>query len=225
MPAPTAEHRSIPLARAQVRSEARGDRRVITGYAAVFFVESDPESTQYQMWPDLVERIMPGAFDAAIREDDVRGLYDHNPYQLFGRSRPGDSSSTLRLSIDAVGLRYEADLPDTQLGRDLAQLLERRDIDGSSFGFDVSSRAKRSDVTWREINGVTIREIRALELLDVGPCAFPAYLATSADVRSAGDHATLLAARDEWRARQRHVGHSPEDDVDALLLFTSGRRP
>lgn len=219
MPSQTTERRAIPHARAQVRAEQRGQTKVITGYAAVFYRDGDP-TTEYRPWPDIVERIFPGAFDAAMREDDVRGLVDHSPLALFGRHRPGDQQPTLRLSIDQVGLRYEADLPDTQLGRDLAVMLERRDLDASSFGFDVSSMAKRSDVTYREINGLVVREIRALELLDVGPCAYPAYPATTADVRS-DERSRILAARDAWTRAKA----TPDDDEDLLLLATAGHFP
>src|SRR5215475_2335681 len=73
-----------------------------TGFAAVFYKDGDPD-TEYQLYPDLVERIAPGAFDRAVREDDVRGLMNHDPNLLLGRTAAG----TLKLSADATGLRYE----------------------------------------------------------------------------------------------------------------------
>jgi hypothetical protein len=39
------------------------------------------------------------------------------------------------VSADDHGLHYEIDLPDTTLGTDVAELLRRGDISGSSLGF------------------------------------------------------------------------------------------
>src|ERR1700728_2523684 len=75
----------------------------ICGYGAVFY-DGTPD-TEYPMWPGAVERIMPGAFDRALREDDVRGLFNHDPNLLLGRT----ASGTMRLRVDDVGLWYSID--------------------------------------------------------------------------------------------------------------------
>lgn len=213
--------RNLPAAASNVRAEKRGGKSVIVGYAAVFYRDGQ-DGTEYKLFPDLVERIMPGAFDAALREDDVRALFNHDRSQVLGRRRPGDATPTVRLSVDSTGLLYEIDPPDTQYARDLVASLERGDIDGSSFSFDtyVNWGAKRGDITWRETNGLTIREVRALELFDVGPVTFPAYAATSSGLRSDGEDAKrLLADRDEFRRSL------PNDDEDELLLAAALAKP
>lgn len=214
--------RDLPRATSQLRAEKRGGKPVIVGYAAVFYKEGDT-GTEFRLATDMVERIMPGAFDAALREDDVRALFNHERSNLLGRRKPGDSSATLRLSVDDVGLLYEIDPPDTQVARDLLVSLERGDVDGSSFQFDVytSWGAKRGDVTWREINGLSVREIRSLELLDVGPVVFPAYAGTSSGVRS--NDAELTRIRQEMQAAIQRS--APSDDEDELLLAAALARP
>ncbi len=117
---------------------------------------------------------MPGAFDRAIREDDVRGLFNHSPDMVLGRTK----AKTMRLSVDAMGLAYEIDAPDTQVGRDLVESLRRGDIDGSSFSFTTT------DEEWRKEGGVQVRLLKGVALYDVGPVTFPAYEATSAAARS-----------------------------------------
>ncbi len=211
------ESRALPSRVSHMRAEARGDKKMITGYAAVFYRDNDP-STQYELFPGLVERIFPGAFDAAIREDDVRGLANHMVESLLGRRKPGDAAPTMRLAVDATGLLYEIDVPDTETGRSVYESIRRGDMDGSSFSFatDVSWGAKRGDVSWRETDGVTIREIRSLELFDVGPVTFPAYKGATAGVRSSTDSAAILKERDAWRAAQQAA--AIDDDGDELLL-------
>ena len=191
-----------------VRLETRSDGKpVITGYAAVFFDETDP-GTEYPMYDDLVERMMPGCFDRTVREDDVRGVFNHDDSLLLGRT----TSGTMRLSIDRRGLRYEIDPPDTTAARDLMELLRRGDITGSSFSF------KPDDTTYREANGIYYIERRAVTLYEVGPQPFPAYASTEAGVRAADPDQAERARReveawgkrtasyaDWYRARARAV--------------------
>ncbi|HYH68372.1 MAG TPA: HK97 family phage prohead protease [Urbifossiella sp.] len=150
-----------------------GGKRTISGYAAVFYDANDP-GTEYRLWDDVVERIMPGAFDRAAREDDVRGLFNHNDSLMLGRTTAG----TMRLSVDRRGLRYEIDPPDTTSARDLLTLLDRGDVTGSSFAF------MPDDTSYREVDGVYVIERHAVRLFDVGPVSFPAYTATEAAARS-----------------------------------------
>lgn len=175
------EQRSIHLP-AEYRSE--GSTRTISGYAAVFYRAGDP-ATEFRMFDDFIERIHPGAFDAALRDDDVMGLFDHRSDRVLGRRRPGVQNPTMRLSVDERGLRYEIDLPEAESG--LGEQVARGDITGSSFGFSVMVDwgAKRGRVVWEEVDGVTVRNIHDLTLIDVGPTVFPAYDGSTAEARSA----------------------------------------
>jgi uncharacterized protein len=139
----------------------------ITGYAAVF--NSKSEDLGFR------EVIMPGAFDRALKEEhDVRALWNHNADMVLGRTKSG----TLRLSVDERGLKIEADMPDTQAGRDAMTLIARGDVDQMSFAFRTISDE------WRTEDGEQIRELRDLELLDVSPVAYPAYAATVVSARA-----------------------------------------
>ncbi|MBX6375977.1 MAG: HK97 family phage prohead protease [Acetobacteraceae bacterium] len=150
--------------RAAVELRAGSGRR-LEGYAAVFDV---PASIG-----DFTETIRPGAFRASLASGrDVLALVDHDPSRLLARS----ASGTLRLSEDARGLRFEIDVPDTQLGRDILALAERRDLGGMSFGFRVKDEA------WPARDR---RELRAVDLVEVSVVqAFPAYTATSIAARA-----------------------------------------
>jgi uncharacterized protein len=174
-----------------------GDGRKISGYGAVFY-NADDEGTQFQLWEDAYERILPGAFDRAIAEDDVRSLFNHDVNIVLGRN----TSGTLALSVDEVGLRYEITAPDTQLVRDqVVAPIERGDVSGSSFMF-VPIRANWTDEDSEDGRSVEIREVREVELWEVGPVVFPAYDASTSSLRQT-DIAEARSERDEWRAAMR----------------------
>ena len=174
-----------------------GDGRKITGYGAVFY-NADDEGTQFRLWEDAYERILPGAFDRAIAEDDVRSLFNHDVNIVLGRN----TSGTLALSVDEVGLRYEITAPDTQLVRDqVVAPIERGDVSGSSFMF-VPIRANWTDEDSEDGRSVEIREVREVELWEVGPVVFPAYDASTSSLRQT-DIAEARSERDEWRTAMR----------------------
>lgn len=168
----------------------------IGGYAAVFNLRSE------LLGGSFVEEIAPGAFDGVMSQD-VRALFNHNPNYLLGRTKSG----TLRLSVDARGLLYEIDPPDTQTVRDLVLTpLARGDMTGSSFTMLVS------EDEWRQEGELIVRTIHKIaEMRDVGPVAFPAYPDATAAQRSldawkqARDEGLPARAMNERAARQRFL--------------------
>lgn len=182
-----------------VECEARDDATpVLTGYAAVFGVETVIAGL-------FRERIDPGAFDRAIRRDDVRALVNHSEDYVLGRTTAG----TLRLSVDAVGLRYEVDPPDTQWARDLLVTIKRRDVRESSFAFRVRKEAFEEPPARGEL---PLRIIRDVELFDVSPVTYPAYPQTSVSARAAAATLAETVARStgspaRWRVRITETNH------------------
>lgn len=122
------------------------------------------------------ERIMPGAATEAIQKGDILALDEHRHDRYLGRM----SNATLRLFDTAAELRYEVDLPDTQVGREVAALAERKDYKGSSFGF----RANVKTVKWsKDDDGTALRSVHGFTLVrDVGPTITPAYDTQAAEV-------------------------------------------
>lgn len=193
----------------------------IQGYAAVFHSEGDP-GTEYELWSDptfrAVERVAAGCFRAALsRQEDVRGLYNHEPDALLGRT----SSGTMRLEEDPQGLRYEIDLPDTQTGRDVAELVDRGDLTGSSFGFVAEQES------WREMEGengqrIAIRTIESVRLMDVGPVTYPAYASTSAGRSANGTTVRALGTVEDARESYRRWKES-QTPLEARLAAARAR--
>ncbi len=150
----------------EVRNDENGQR--VIGYGAVFNTLSNDLG-------GFTERIEPGAFDGALG-DDVRFLLNHDPNFIFGRTVAG----TLSLSVDAIGLRYEVELPDTQGARDLAVSLERGDITQSSFAFTVAEDEWDQD----EDNNIVRTITKVNRLYDVSAVTYPAYEEASVAIRS-----------------------------------------
>jgi HK97 family phage prohead protease len=121
------------------------------------------------------EIILPEAVDRTLRDRlDVRALVDHDPSQVIGRTTAG----TLTLEKDTRGLLAEIDPPDTTAGRDILTLVSRGDVDGMSFGFRVLPGGD----TFEMRDGMPVRIIHDMTILEVSVVTFPAYSAADVQV-------------------------------------------
>lgn len=150
----------------EIRSAIEGNKLV--GHAAVF--------GKAARIGGAYEQLARSAFDEALKTSDARFLVNHDPSQLLGRQ----SSGTLKLSTDDAGLAFEVDLPNTQLGNDIRELVARGDMNEGSFGFIPG------EDTWeRAADGMQIRTHTSIQrLLDASLVTYPAYDGTSAELRA-----------------------------------------
>lgn len=212
--------RFVPVERAKLTLQKRAEDDTglpkIIGTAAVFFRENDTDNTQYQLWSDTWERVLPTAFDG-IADDDVRALANHDPRLLLGRSTAG----TLRLKVTKTGLEYEVDTADNTAGRDTVVSLERGDMTGSSFAFyPVETTWTEEETTdgWRYF-----RNLEAVATEDVSPVTFPAYLGATSGTRGSRSacpgltgfdrrsvDAELEAIRTELQSHLQEHYHAPK---------------
>lgn len=165
------ETRTVTFDRLEVRKNDDGEPTTIHGHAAVF--NRDSEVLGFGGF-EFVERIEPGAFKRALEESqDVVALFNHDSNRVLGRT-----PDTLRMEEDKTGLAVEIDLPDTPTAREVATLIERRDIRGMSFAF----RARKEE--WEDVeDGPDIRTIKDADLFDVSAVTRPAYPDTKVAVR------------------------------------------
>ena len=186
-----------PEAELMIETRA-GGQTAIVGYAAVY----------NRLSLDLGgfrEMILPGAFDKVLArqrgKQDVIAVFNHDPNILLGRT----SSGTLELSSDDKGLKYSVIPPATRA--DLVELINRRDVKGSSFAFTVS---KDSESFSSDANGAirTVREVSGL--YDVGPVVNPAYPASTTGVS--------MRSYEAWKASQA------EAEVEAAVEETPAAR-
>jgi HK97 family phage prohead protease len=177
------------------------EKRKITGYAAVF---DKPTNISER----LQEKIAKGAFSDSV-SGDIRALWNHNDDFPLGRT----SSGTLKLREDNFGLQFELDLPNTQVGNDVLEMIRRGDVNGMSFGFMV-----RKD-SWErgDQNKPYVRTLEKVDLIEVSPVTFPAYPQTSVSARSAEE---MIA---EFEAANKPEEKASEPTPDLSIVYKRKR--
>ena len=185
------------------------------GYALKF-------DRQSQNLGGFVERIAPGALTKTLNDaGDVLCRFQHDDALILGRTL----SQTLRLQLDADGLIYEVDLPDTSTGRDLAALAGRGDVQHSSFAF----RTIADEWGFTE-QGFPLRTLIEIQLIDVAPVVQPAYLDTTSGLRALAESrhldpdAVLAAAASNSLADMLREAPDAEGPGDTHLAALAIRR-
>lgn len=125
----------------------------------------------------FVERVKVGAFKRALeRTEDVRLLLNHDWQRDLGGIKDGN----LELHEDAIGLHARATITD----KEVVEQAKKGELKGWSFGFTDR------DVEQGEENGLTVRNVKDLDLYEVSlinRAKVPAYDGTLIAVRSADD--------------------------------------
>lgn len=173
----------------ELRAERDGRGMRLVGYAALFNVLSQDLGGFY-------EEVAPGAFAKSLN-GDVRGLYNHDPNFVLGRTTNG----TLQLREDSKGLLIDLLLPDVGYARDLWKLVERGDVSQMSFGFRIPPGGDK----WSKgSNGLALRKLVNVELGDVSPVTFPAY------------EQTIISARSARQMAQEIMSEANNGDADGI---------
>ncbi|MEU5693861.1 phage major capsid protein [Actinosynnema sp. NPDC020468] len=156
----TTERRDVEL---PVEVRVKDGSRSIRGYAYVF----DKLSGDLGGFRERIER-------GAGREDMERGslvaTFNHDFSAPLGRTGYG-----LRTGVDAVGGWYEIDLPDTTAGRDVAELITRGIVRGSSFMFTLKDFDADQEWVRDQTSGFLIRSVKDFHVHELGPVTNPAY--------------------------------------------------
>ncbi|MFF4530037.1 HK97 family phage prohead protease [Streptomyces sp. NPDC001407] len=179
-PDPAKGKRAVPTSEIQRRTaplpvslRSAGGVNTISGYA-IRFNELSHDLGGFR------ERVSPSAWNPATARNDVLATFNHNVDNVLGRR----SSGTLRLMADAVGVRYEIDIPNTQPGRDVAELIKRGDVIGSSFAFRVNPGGQERASSDDPETGLPVRVVTSMTVYELGPVTNPAYPTTTASTRA-----------------------------------------
>ncbi|MDO3680423.1 HK97 family phage prohead protease [Paenibacillus ehimensis] len=174
----TKEIRALPATLEVRASEGEDGKRTITGA-----IKYDTDSADMRDWygDTIVEQISAGAFADSLKTREVVGLWSHDTAQVLGNTKSG----TLRVFDGAKELRFELDIPNTTVGNDAWELIQRGDVDGVSFGMRVTKDKWSSEK--REDKRIYKRLILNAELYEISPVAFPAYPANEVSARSLED--------------------------------------
>lgn len=164
----------------QVREAAEGEEsRTLVGYALKFGTRS-VNLTPWSSWREVYEILEPGCISMEmLNRQDVVFTAFHNPEKVLGRCTNG--KGTLRMSIDSVGLRIECEMPHTELGNEMLELVKRGDLFGMSFAYvtdeedseNAVSYAREADKDGKE---VWLRHVKRIDkMFDVTVAGHPAY--------------------------------------------------
>ncbi|MEV7772941.1 HK97 family phage prohead protease [Kitasatospora sp. NPDC086791] len=156
-----------------VSIRSAGGVNTISGYA-VRFNELSHDLGGFREW------ISPNAWNPVADRGDVLATFNHNVDHVLGRR----SSGTLRLAVDTSGIRYEIDVPNTRAGQDVAELIRRGDVIGSSFTFRVNPGGQERASDDDPETSLPVRVITSMTVYELGPVTNPAYPTTTASARS-----------------------------------------
>ena len=178
------------------------DSRTVEGYGSVFETPS----------ADLgfIETISRSAnAEDTIKNSDVFATLNHDDDKILARSRYGEGS--LELSVDEKGLRYRFEAPKTNLGDELLEHLNRREITSSSFAFTVA------DDIWEKKDGQIYRTITKIDrIYDVSPVFEPAYPAAECHHRNLPSEYEEELKKLEIRMEEKPIEKPMEEPKDEL---------
>ena len=142
-------------------------------YIEGYFMKYDSETN---LFGEVYEEIDKHSVDKSLKENDIRGLWNHDNNLVLGRT----GNNTLTLKSDNIGLwgRIEVNQDDPMAMGAYARI-KRGDVAGCSFGF----YPVKEDLIERSEGGQKF-VIREMDLFEVSPCVFPAYPQTEVMARS-----------------------------------------
>ncbi len=159
----------------EVRAEEGEKGHIITGRPIVY-----NQKTDLGFFDEVIDS---GALDGA-NLNDVRFLVNHDTKMIpLARSRRNNGNSTMKLSIDTMGMNLDYVSLDTDNNADARALysaVQRGDITGMSFMFSVNGE------NWEDLESDhPTRHITKIgSVVEVSACTFPAYDSTEINARS-----------------------------------------
>jgi HK97 family phage prohead protease len=209
----------VPFERRTFRSDdaAMSDERHFVGHAAVY---NQRTAIGNPLTWGFYEEVARGAFDKTVNDGaDVVFDWDHDTRWILARTGNG----TLRLNpADVDGLAVDADMAPVSYANDLRVLVERGDVAGMSFQFQVVKdewRTEQVETSDGQSADVEVRTIQECRLIDVTATALPAYAGTDTDLR----HAASLARESRSirgvaspRVSKRAADADGDDDIAVL---------
>lgn len=180
IPSPAYQRRFQRAPKLSVRQQESGEL-VVGGYSIVF------DSPSVMIWDYFEESVDP-EIRIDYADDDVFSLFNHNWDHVLGRLGAGTYSIDRR----DEGMYSETTLADNEWNRSLAQSIERGDIAGQSFGFDILAEE------WNTAGKHPKSILKHIRLYETTITPIPAYPATDIDVQARA----RLEAFEQERAEQ-----------------------
>lgn len=162
-----------------------------------------------------------GWFDEIIEQDalshtdmkDVRMLVNHDTSMIpLARSRNNTANSTLQLIPELNGLKIRAklDIENNADAKSLYSAIQRGDISGMSFAFEVDGEAwedEMSDHPLRRITSIS-------KIYEVSAVTFPAYEQTEINARSKEELESYRSSLESEKNAQPLDSDKAGDDIE-----------
>ncbi len=164
-----------------------GESRIIEGYALKFGTRSVLINDYWSSYSEILE---PGCLtEAILDEQDIKLTMFHDRQLILARSNKGQG--TLHYEVDAVGVRFWAEMPHTTDGDKALELVRRGDIAGCSFCYSTDEADSENAVSYERTDekneygeSILIRHVKRIDhVYDFTLAADPAYEQTEVSRR------------------------------------------
>lgn len=181
----------------EIRNNKDSNTKTIDGYVTKW------NSRSQLIHGEFYEKVAKGAFAKSLEENTIKAFWNHRSDFVLGSNKNKIKNNTLRLKEDDIGLNFEIDLPNNTWGNDAYESIQRGDVDGVSFGFFVR------DDNWEYLKDEDVyeRTLLDIDLFEISPTPFPAYLDSEVGKRSIEN----LPDTKEQREEQRRIKQEKEE--------------
>ena len=174
--------------------EAAGGRqsRTIEGYALKFGVRS---RLLCDWWDYYYEQLEPGCVTREMLDrQDIKLTMFHDRQLILARSNKG--AGTLNYEVDAVGVRFWAEMPHTVDGDKALELVGRGDIAGCSFCYSTDETDSENAVSYERLkekaedgSDILLRHVKRIDnVYDFTLAADPAFEQTTVSRREVEEY-------------------------------------
>ena len=155
------------MADLHIREAASGEEsRTIEGYALKFGVRS---RLLCDWWDYYYEQLEPGCVTREMLDrQDIKLTMFHDRQLILARSNKG--VGTLSYEVDAVGVRFWAEMPHTVDGDKALELVQRGDIAGCSFCYSTDEGDGENAVSYERLKektesgeGILLRHVKRID--------------------------------------------------------------
>lgn len=155
-----------------MKIEIRNDCVIIDGYVNTVARDSRPILDK-KSGERFIEQIVPGAFERAIKQNEVELLLDHDETRVLG-----STETNLQLHEDNIGLRAIAEITDPEV----IQKAREKKLRGWSFGFheiSASEEETSKGLKRRYVEDMILKEVSIIDEKKI-----PCYTGTSIETRA-----------------------------------------
>ena len=177
----------------RIREAAGGQQsRTIEGYALKFGVRS---RLLCDWWDYYYEQLEPGCVTReTLDRQDIKLTMFHDRQLILARSNKG--AGTLNYEVDAVGVRFWAEMPHTVDGDKALELVGRGDIAGCSFCYSTDETDSENAVSYERLkekaedgSDILLRHVKRIDnVYDFTLAADPAFEQTTVSRREVEEY-------------------------------------